>query len=376
MDENKTIQKYKIGVIGLKGIPAYGGSARAGESLIELLKDKYKFTIYNSSSHTDRTTGNYDGYTQIVFKKFPIRSFNTFVYYIRSLIHCLFYSDYDLVHVYHIDAAFIIPLLKLKYKVIAGIRARPQLLSKWNCFEKLYFITMEHIFLKIPPDIMTSNSLNIIDEYKSRTAKHIFYIPNGILFSQKKPEYPVIEHKDYILFASGRIIESKGCHILLEALKIIDYKGKVLVVGDLSHSQKYAVQLNRLANNLDVTFIGLIKEKHLLMSYIKNAKISVYPSSLEAMSNMLLEIASMKVPIICSDIPENTVVLNQSEALHFKNKNTEDLAEKISWALNNLEYMKILTDNAYQKLLNQYNWEKLALKYDELFHSILKEISD
>ena len=44
--------KIKIAVIGLKGLPAFGGAAAVGENLIEQLKDKYEFFVYATSSHT------------------------------------------------------------------------------------------------------------------------------------------------------------------------------------------------------------------------------------------------------------------------------------------------------------------------------------
>ena len=132
-------KKPRIGVIGLKGLPAFGGSARAGENMISQLKDDCDYTIYTVRSHTDRVTGEFDGYTQIVFKAFPIKSLNTLFYYLKASFHALLFGSYDIIHIFHFDAAFIIPLLKLKFKVIAGHRGRPQESSKWNKATILYF---------------------------------------------------------------------------------------------------------------------------------------------------------------------------------------------------------------------------------------------
>ena len=68
---------------------------------------------------------------------------------------------------------------------------------------------------------------------------------------------------------------------------------------------------------MDIIYIDIIKDKDLLISYIRNAKLTVYPSLIEGMSNMLLEIASMKSPLICSDIPENIIVFDKEEMLLF-----------------------------------------------------------
>ena len=55
---------------------------------------------------------------------------------------------------------------------------------------------------------------------------------------------------------------------------------------------------------------------------------------------MLLEAASTGTPIICSDIPENTQVFEEHEVLYFKDKDDNDLAKKLQWALKNEEEMK------------------------------------
>ena len=110
-------KKRRIAVIGLKGLPAFGGAATVGENIIEQLKNQYSFTVYSVNSHTDRTTGPYNGFKQIVFKSIKYKKFNTILYYLKSAIHAMV-NNYDLIHLHHRDAAFLIILLKLKYRVV------------------------------------------------------------------------------------------------------------------------------------------------------------------------------------------------------------------------------------------------------------------
>jgi len=364
--------KLKIAIIGLKGLPAYGGSARAGEHLIAMLKDKYDFTVYNISTHTTRKSGIYEGYEQHVFKKFLIRPLNTLSYYIRATIHCLLIRKYDLIHVYHIDAAFIIPLLKLRYKVIAGHRARPQEFSKWNKVVKLYFNLMEFIFYKMPAHCITSVSKPIVEKYQSWTKRHIYYIPNGInlQFAGKKLIPP--EQKDYILFASGRVIETKGCHFMLEALKEMQYPGQILVVGNLDHTPAYKKQILDYKQYLNIHFTGLISDKSQLIAYFNYAKIAVYPSMHEGMSNTLLELVSVKTPVVCSDISENKAIFDDSEVTFFKSADVDDLKKKLAWALKNPEAIKNKSDLVFEKVKLEYNWVNISKRYDELYTKLLQ----
>ena len=121
--------KKKIAVIGLKGLPAFGGAATVGENIINQLKDKYEFTVYSISSHTNQQTGQQDGYNQVVFQSIQNKKLNTLYYYIKSALHVFFFGHYDLIHLHHSDAVFTLLLLRLRYKVI--VTTHVSLLCTW-----------------------------------------------------------------------------------------------------------------------------------------------------------------------------------------------------------------------------------------------------
>ena len=326
----------KIAVIGLKGLPAFGGAAAVGENIIENLKGKYHFTVYSVSSHTNLISGNYNGVRHIVFKKAPFGKFNTLIYYLRSALHVLFKGNYDLIHLHHSDAAFLIPLLKLKCKVIVtthGVHNYDQA-DTWKRFE--WFFQCQVPILK-RADIVTCVSIQE-KKWLFETKKiEATFIPNGVSFYNLNNSNtgPL----DYIFYSTGRIIKSKGLDNLLKALILLDYKGKVYVAGNLDQSESYKQEILELAENLDVNFIGLIFEKTNLLTYISNSKLFIYPSFADAMSMMLLEAASVRAKIICSDIVENKDIFSEDEVLFFKTGNINDLAEKIQYAFDNYQQM-------------------------------------
>ncbi len=357
----------KIAIIGLKGLPAFGGAARAGESVINMLKEKYDFYVYAMDSHT-RYNGRYNGFTQIVFKSLKNKKLNTFVYYIKSMFHCLFAGRYDLVVVYHLDAGFIIPFLRLKYKVVGSARGLPQSTDKWSLTEKYMFDFFEYLFLKFSTKIVSVSEPHI-ERFRKKNKREYLYIPNGIYTNLET--YPVKE-KDYIFFSAARILGIKGCHIMLKALIKINYRGKIIIAGNLDHIASYKKEILKLSEKLDVEFLGLITDKKLLMTYLKNAKLFIFPSFTEGMSNMLLEAASMKVPIICSNIPENKVVFKNDEVTYFNTGDVNDLAIKVSYALGNMEKMKNNANKAFNRLENEFTWKIVASKYHDLYQSLLE----
>ncbi len=159
--------KKKIGVIGLKGLPAFGGAAAVGENLIDQLKDKYDFTVYAVSSHTN-VKGDYRGIRQFVIRKFPVEKLNVFYYYLVSALHAVIFGKYNIVHLHHIDGAFILYILKLRYNMISTSHGRIYLYDKWSPKVKKFFIRNEKTFLK-HSDIVVSVSSDIADYYRTQT---------------------------------------------------------------------------------------------------------------------------------------------------------------------------------------------------------------
>ena len=364
--------KKKIAVIGLKGLPAFGGASRSFESIIDFLKDKYDITVYAVESHTNKK-GIFNGYKQIVFKKHKTKVINTFIYLWKSTFHCLLKDNYDLVHVHHAQSGFIVPFLRIKYKVITtlhGVYNSEKFDSRFGVSGNLFFRLFEVINFKYSDCLVSvcQHDLSFINKF---THKIVHHIPNGIYLNQKYSDSS-LKFNNYILFAAGKIYYTKGCHLFLKALKTIEYAGKVLIIGDLEQVQEYKRNILELAKGLDIDFLGLIYDKSLLMSYIKNARLFIFPSLHEAMSNMFLETASMKCPIICSDIPANKEIFDDTEVTYFKTENVKDLTQKIIWALNNEILLTEKANNAYRKLEKEYNWKDIANKYEKLYNKLIK----
>lgn len=362
------MRKKKVAVFGVKGFPAFGGASRANENIVELLKDKYEYTIYSVSTHTNKK-GLYNGYYQKVLKGFRGKRLNTLLYHIKSLLHALFLGNYDIVQVNHTSSGFMVPFLRLRFKVVSTARGIiPKNDNKWNRFDNLFFDLSSYLFFYFS-NICISVSEPHIDLFKKYTTKKIHYIPNGVFLFEPSPA----NRENRILFAAGRIISLKGAHILIEALNIMDYEGKVVFIGSLDHTPKYKKELFELGKERDIEYIGLIKEKDKLFNCISESKIFVFPSFNEGMSNMLLEVASLKTPLICSDIPENRALFTDKEVLYFETGNSEDLAKKIEWANSNYSEMEGMAEKAYLKLKKEYLWTDIAKRYSKIYDSLLNQ---
>lgn len=373
------MKKYKVAFLGLKGLPTIRGTDRVVENIIiNLDKTKFNITIYAMKGYVPQ---NYKSksFKQIILNTIPVKNIDMFIYLFWSSVHALF-KNYDLIHVHNIDGAFIIPILNLKYKnrLIATSHGSPQNRDKWNKYVKKYFIAMEKMFLR-NSSVITSVSKPLFEYYKNKSQSAIFYIPNGINI-EEKIEIEKIKiilnnfgvDKNFLLFASGRIIPTKGCHTFLNALKIIENKDGVVIAGDLSQTNDYKKRIEKLMNETNAFYVGLIKIKSELLGLISLAKYFIFPSEIEAMSMMLLEAASVMTPIICSNIPENTTIFGSEDVLFFNTSDEHDLARKLKWAISNPDKMKTKSLNAYNKVKENYLWSDITKRYENLYKKVLK----
>lgn len=363
-------KKIRVAVIGLKGLPAFGGAATVGENIIERLKDQYDITVYASSSHTSLKTGNMNGYRQHVFGNYGKGGFNTLVYYLRSMWHCLF-GRYDLVHLHHAESGFITPFLRLRYKVVVtfhGIYRDDYTDPKFSGFANKFFKFSERQNIKFASTVVSVSSPDA-DYILQKYGKAVTYIPNGISLPEEEP-VSAGNREAFILFAAGRIYRIKGLHLLLEAAQKLELKIKIIVAGDLDQVESYKQEISGLQKGLNVEFAGLIRDKKKLESLIREASFFVFPSLTEAMSMMLLEVVSAKTPVIASDIEPNRAVFNEDEALFFKSGDSADLAEKIAYALKHHEVMTDRARKAYGKLESGYTWDRISEQYSTIYKSL------
>lgn len=360
-------KKKKIAVIGLKGLPAFGGAATVGENLIAQLKDDYDFTVLSISSHTDLKTGEYNGVKQVVFKSFLGKGgLNTAWYYFVSMLYVLIHK-FDLVHLHHMATGFIIPIIRLKNKTVLtihGCAKKPD--PKYGKILNDLAVISKRISMKSASKILAV-SLDDKEYLSNLYMREIEYIPNGVNIIQSIDKDL---NDPYILFAAGRIFDRKGLHFLLEAANNLHLKKKIKVAGDMDRVLSYKAVIKQSIKELDVEMLGLIKDKSELMRIVNNAELFVFPSLYEAMSMMLLEVASMKTPIIASDIPANTNVFSDDEVLFFKSGDSEDLTQKLEYALANKDDMKERAEKAYTKLIDNYTWDKIARQYIDIYEQI------
>jgi len=177
----------------------------------------------------------------------------------------------------------------------------------------------------------------------------------------------IIENSTPLLTYCGSLSKSKGIDLIINSAKYINNVEFLIIGGlkvDVDHYKKIAND-NGVKN---INFIGQVNYSDvpnllnksdilLLPSSAKNIKSRNYTSAMK-----LFEYMSIGKPIIASNIPSNTEILeNNLNCLLFEPDNPKSMVEKINTLINDKELNKKITKNS-SKLAIKYSWTERSKK--------------
>lgn len=214
--------------------------------------------------------------------------------------------------------------------------------------------------------------------YNKINSNQLTYVHNGISpiniteenLSNDLDEIIRLKENNIILGVSARLIYRKGIDLIINALAINENKKLILVViGD--GDQK--VELINLAKACGVydrcIFLGYKKDP---MPYYKAMDIYIMSSRSEAFGLCVLEAASLRIAVICSDLSIYDELFDDKDVVKFESENFNSLSTAIKTAIMN---KKALGDNIYINYLNNFTTEKMAQKYLSIYKALIhKEV--
>ena len=83
------------------------------------------------------------------------------------------------------------------------------------------------------------------------------------------------------------------------------------------------------------------------------------------LQNKILQAMAMKIPVICSPLSNNAVKAPVNSCILEANS-AEEYADKIRLLLNDNKFLESLTENAYQFVLENYNWKFIIDKLEKI----------
>lgn len=174
-----------------------------------------------------------------------------------------------------------------------------------------------------------------------------------------------------ILFGATHILlPHKGFQYLVDALKI--YKKK--------YSHETVIRLlvlgkgvsNLKIDGYKIEYLGFLDDEEKISKAYSRASVFVVPSLEDTFNQSVAEAMACETPVVAFDgIGITDIVDHKVNGYLAKYKDVEDLADGIEWVLN--QDKKVLGVLAREKVVTNFNYEKVGNQFKNLYERILNE---
>lgn len=332
-NKNNTISIISLGKNEYKGY-----FQRLNVNVIELKQKKTIFAIFNILS---------------ILKKQSVKKKTIFVSNINyaNVLSCIFLNNLKNFKLVLIERT---PLEELK------------IFFNFKDFIKKNFIYfLINLFYK-KADIIIGNSFGVSSFIKSKLNLPVQTIYPIINFRKIKKRYNKIPHISWI----GRDSDEKRILDFLKSLKMLKNKNIIInIVCDKNVKIKYKNFIN-FNNFKKINFYKYSLKENFIENIYKKTDIYISTSIFEGFPNTIVEAVINKCLVITSDSYGGCrdIIKNNNYGLLFKTKNSDELAKKIDFSLDNFKSCKKKIEIANKELFKKskiYN-----NKYKKLFNSI------
>ncbi|MBP9923059.1 MAG: DUF1972 domain-containing protein [Bacteroidia bacterium] len=357
----------KIAIVGTKGIPAtYGGFETFAFHLAKHLSGaSHEITVVNENGNY---AINFDFPVQIAFSKYN-KSKNPLLFYWQSIK--LVCKSHDIVLICGVGGAAFYPFYRKDAILITNVDGLEHLRKKYTFLQrKLVFVLQK--FAAMFSDHLVADSFEVEKYWGKRFPKNI----NRISSIAYGAEVPVkfndsiltelgIAANDYYLVVA-RIVPENNLLLILEAFKLYKGRKKLIVVGNANDNQ-FALSIS-ISTDDRLRFIGSLYEKDKLDSLRVNCFAYIHGHSVGGTNPALLEAMVCKSVCLCHDNVFNREVTGSNQE-YFKSASElvtlmEELEKDESRKLD-------LSNKAFNRVVENYSWEKIAMQYEDLFSQIL-----
>jgi rhamnosyltransferase len=173
-----------------------------------------------------------------------------------------------------------------------------------------------------------------------------------------------LEPYEYYLTIS-RLLPENNIHIEIEAIKKINTRRKLVIVGPVDQKEPYVQYLLKLkGNDPRIIFTGAIYNPEIISALRANCKAYIHAYTMGGTNPSLLEQMLYNRPIIAYDVPFHREILRE-KGYYFKT--TYELVKIIE----NMESNAATYD--YIENLMVFSWDFIANRYIKIFREILSK---
>ena len=219
----------------------------------------------------------------------------------------------------------------------------------------------------LPEDklVMVPNGVNIQEYTRNENAD----------LRQFRRKFALPEEK--LVLYVGRLVYEKGIHVFVNAVPKILGKvdAKFVVVGNGYMKEPLSNLVRSMGLAHKVMFTGFVDDET-LKNLQRCADVSVVPSLFEPFGIVALEAMAAKSPVVVSDTGGlSEIVEHDVNGVKVYPENPDSLAWGITKVLLDEKYANWIRNNAYKKVLEKYDWDKISQQTTGVYEAVLKEYS-
>jgi glycosyltransferase involved in cell wall biosynthesis len=368
-----TGRQLKIAFIGGRGV---GGTYSGIETYYEevgsrLAQRGHTVTAYCRTHFTP----DVPVYRGIHVRRLPsLRSkhLETMSHSLLCTLDCLWRS-FDVVQYHAIGSAPLSLLPRLAGKTtVLSVRGLDWQRAKWGKVARAFLKFGEWASAHCPSaTVVVSRTLQ--HHYTTTHGRTPYCIPNAVVPCAPCPVNRIARYglrKDGFILFSGRLSPEKGVDVLLDAMRPLRGRTKLVLAGGSSYSDGYIESLRSSAWD-DVMFLGSV-DRETMQELYSNCYAYVLPSVMEGLSISLLEALSYGTCILATDIPENAEVVGSS-ALSFRPGDVPALRALLQRILDSPETVREYRQRAAAHALAQPDWDEIAVETERFYYTLLGE---
>lgn len=369
----------KIAFIGQKGIPAKQGGVEkhVQELSTRLVAAGFDVTVYSRYHYTKNKAKTYKGVNVINLPSLNTKHLDAISHSFLATIHAIF-SGATIIHYHGVGPsllAWIPRLVSPKTTVISTFHTIDRHHQKWGIMARLMLGLGERAACRFPHQTIAVSQ--VLKKYCAyRFDCETTYIPNGVKVTETEAKSTILKKFDLkpqeYVFVASRLVQHKGIHTLIKAYQQTTTNKKLVIAGDSSNTSMYVEQLKIMARaDKRIVFVGQQTGAD-LETLFRNAYLFVQPSETEGLSIALLEAMAYEVPLLISNIEENQEA-TAGLALEFTNRNTNDLARQLNFALKHPNFIKRQARLAKTRVSKEYDWDDITQQTVALYKNTVTE---
>ncbi len=183
--------------------------------------------------------------------------------------------------------------------------------------------------------------------------------------------------EEKIILFVGRLVYEKGAQVLINALPKILQKvnAKSVIVGS-GYMNEDLLSLAKESGLAHKVFLTGFVDDETLRNLRACADVCVVPSLFEPFGIVALEAMAAGIPVVVSDTGGlSEIVEHDVTGVKVYPNNPDSLAWGIARVLIDENYANLIKHNAYKKVQEEYDWNKIGQRTKAVYEAVLKEYS-